>query len=256
MPQSILSRKSLVMLLSSTVLLSACNEVGRVYDRAYQGVDGAYDSMFSSSKKPQVSPTKVEVTTPVAAPYLDVKANEVQNAASPANTAQPVELGAMRDAEPLSVAAQSAAPEVAQPAITRKINSPLAAPKAAAPVAEKAAAPALPTPPAATASVDTLGSPVMVVRFNQGHVYYDDALIKVVNAAEKARPGASYSVVSRLPDLSTLTADQQANIATRSSENLRDVVAIIQQQGVAASRIKIANQKAPVKSQEIAVFVN
>jgi len=222
--------------MSSAALLSACGEVEHVYDRAYQGVDGAYDSVFSSNKAPKMSATKVDVTTPLAAPYVDVKANEVNKIVP---TSPAVELGAMRDEQPLD---------------DIKMEKPVVAEKPAPQVLK--APPAMPVQAPIAASSADLGSPLLVIRFNQNHVYYDDALNKIVAAAEKAKTGVTYSVVSKLPDIASLSAAQQDQIKTRSTENLKDVVMLMQQQGVPSNRVRIANKQAPVRSQEIAVYVN
>ena len=160
---------------------------------------------------------KVGERSAAAAPYQDVKAEE----------ARAVELGSM-SGKPLEMTEAAAAPEQEQPV-------PVAEP---APVANDAASFAL-----------------LTVRFNQPHVYYDDALAQAVNQAEKAKPDVNYDVLSNMPNLSSLSPEQQEKLSKRGQSNLRNVVIKMQQMGVPPERIRVADQTLALRSQEIQVFV-
>lgn len=253
----------------SVLSLSACADVEHMYDRTARSMGDAMDGVFGSDDKPKSSPTKVEVTTPLAAPYVDVEARNAQ----PVQGA--VELGSMSDngmppvgasamPEPIRpVAPQAAlaepivptAPSVAAPVAPMMPQS--AQPMAAmnAPATTASAQPVMTAPGVVAIPAEQMGSPLMVIRFNQYHVYYDEALAKVVRIAESSKPGAIYSVVSALPDLTSLPQDQQADISKRAIENLRDVATQMQQLGVPASRLKVATQQKQVRAQEISIYV-
>lgn len=243
--------RAAALLSVSVVALTACSDMEYVADRTQQGASDMYDSIFSSKKKPKTSPTKVEVSTPAAAPYEDVRAKEIAVGTKDANNslAEPVELGAMRDNDPLLKQPGDAASDDMKPSSAQSVASDT-------PPSPQADMPIKPMPEPVNVATDKMGAPLMVIRFNQHHVYYDGALSKAITTAERAKPGIFYSVVSRLPDLSALPAEQRDNINSRAQDNLHNVVTQMQQLGVPANRIKIANQKQDVRSQEIAVYVN
>lgn len=232
------SRFRHLLLAGACVLsLTACGEIEYAYDRTHQGVGDAYSSVFTSDKPAKTSPTKVEVIVPEAASYQDVTKREItmHPPASQLGADEAVVLGSMRAPADRSLGAPSAtASSAPTPMIAAK--QPVTAPTVVA--------------------MDKLGAPLMVIRFNQHHVHYEDALTRVVRTAEAARPTIVYNVVSHLPDLSPLPAAQRDDISSRAMANLRNVVMHMQQHGVPADRIRIASQQKNVSSQEIAIFVN
>ncbi len=225
--------RSVSLVTVSLLALSACSEVEHVANRGYNSVSSAASSLFESDAPVKSSPTQVEVSTPIAAPYQDVKTADAPVVASA------VELGSMRDDSLPKT--DSAMPERIKPVAAAASAAP------AVPIIEQTAV-AVP--------LENLGAPLMIIRFNQTNVYYDDSLAKVVKVAETNRPGVKYNVVSALPDLSALSAEQQQDISKRAMDNLRDVVTQMQQLGVSADRVKIAAQKKPVRAQEISIYVN
>jgi len=95
--------------------------------------------------------------------------------------------------------------------------------------------------------------PLLVVRFNQDHVYYTRALKQAVVNAERAKSGVRYQVVSYLPDGKRRG---QKQVATKQAEsNLSDITGLMQKLGVDSSRIETQSQKAAVMSQEIKIYV-
>lgn len=169
----------------------------------------------------------------------------------------------MNDKPAPSVAPKSVDSSVSQqlPAPTAPVTS-ATAPAALSADELKTPAPEVTAPTVAPAAVSKTEEvavdsrkPVLVVRFNQSHVYFDQAVANVVKAVESSKPGLQYDVVSYLPDLSKLSPEQQANVNTRAGDNMKDVVAQVQQNGVAASRIHVGTATEPVTSQEIKIFV-
>lgn len=216
--------------LSTTAILAVLAATSACSD-----MQTAWDDMVGNDTTTQ----KVEVKSPAAAPVQDVKTTEID-----AN--KPVELGSISDkgaptggsaadltAPPANVATSAPAPEAA---ITPVPSPAPAAAPAPAPVAANSVA-------------------LLTIRFNQPHVYYEDALTQAVQAAEKAKPGIQYDVLSTVPDLTSLPADQQEKLAARAKDNLRNVVTRMQAVGVSADRIRIAEQTLKIRSQEIQLFV-
>lgn len=232
------------LLLSALTILAACTEVEQAYDSAYSTIVG----------EEETTPVKkVTVTTPAAAPVQPV--DTVNN-----STAQTVELGSMSDDASLTAPPKqvwNAQPVVTTPATEQPVVAahvaadtqqplPTAAPQA---VSEPAPPPQVSAPAAAPQE------PLLTIRFNQPHVYYDEALKGAVNMAEAAKPGVHYDVLSTVPDLTVLPQEQQQLLRERAQNNLRSVVMKMQQQGVDANRIRIADQTLRIRSQEIQVFV-
>ena len=212
-------------------------------------LEGAYDDMLGNNN----TAPKVAVKSPNAAPVQLVNTQDLSTPPMANNFApnQPVELGSMND---------QAATTMGQPALVTQIapEQPIVpmqpAPAETAPVMmEQATAPVAPTP--AIVPSASLRNALLTVRFNQPHVYYDDALASAVSQAENAKPGVVYDVLSTVPDLSVLPAEQQQKLSGRAKDNLRNVVVKMQQMGVPADRIRIAEQVLKIRSQEIQLFV-
>lgn len=189
-------------------------------------LESTYDDIMGNDPKPAVKTTTVK--TPAAAPVQGVET--IDN-----SKAETVELGSIRD--------------------NSLDNTPRATPEAPEPAAKPTPAPAAPAVP--VPSNATVGSAsLLTIRFNQPHVYYDDALANAVKLAENTKSGVVYDVLSTVPDLSSLPVDQQEKLANRAKENLRNVVMKMQQLGIPASRINIADQTVRIRSQEIQLFVH
>jgi hypothetical protein len=95
--------------------------------------------------------------------------------------------------------------------------------------------------------------PLLLVRFNQEHVYYARALKQAVVNAENAKPGVRYHVVSSVP--SARHKGQPVVSAAQAKKNMDELVGALGQLGVDAARISTASKMAPVNSQQIAVYV-
>lgn len=169
--------------------------------------------------------------------------------AAPALTTPPPAMEPVAPAATMSSAEMSAPAVAAAPVVTKTTTTETTRTTVApAPVAP--AAMAAPTPAADTQSVALL-----TIRFNQPHVYYESALTSAVQQAEQAHPGIIYEVLSTVPDLSVLPADQKTKLESRAKDNLRNIVVKMQQLGIPASRIRIAEQIMRIRSQEVQIFV-
>lgn len=203
-------------------------------------MEDTYNEMMGEESSATAS-SKVGVKSPAAAPVQDVNAQEIINAEKSAE--KPVELGSISDNRTASANAPVAP---SAPAEQPKMEAATAAAPAPAPTS---AAPAAPAPVASNSSA------LLVIRFNQPRVYYDDALSQSVGVAEKAKTGVEYEVLSTIPDLTSLPVEQQTKLSARAKDNLRNVVLKMQQQGVSPERIRIAEQTLKIRSQEIRIFV-
>ena len=91
---------------------------------------------------------------------------------------------------------------------------------------------------------------VMVIRFNQKYVYFENALKKVVDKVYAIKPNAAYEIQSVVPNESSDTN------AKKYLENLRAVVAEFNRLGISKDRISIRTDATDlVKSQEVNIFV-
>lgn len=103
---------------------------------------------------------------------------------------------------------------------------------------------------ASTLSMPQSKDAVLVIRFNQKHVYFENALKKVVDKVSAIKPNASYEIQSIVPD------DSGDTNARQYLENLRGVVAAFNQLGISKGRISVRTDVTDiVKSQEINIFV-
>ncbi len=88
--------------------------------------------------------------------------------------------------------------------------------------------------------------PLLIIRFNQARVPFDNALSKAIGAAERAKPDMQYEVISYIPEL--------GNPVT-SRANLQAVVGGMQMHGADISRITWRSELASGNTQEVHVYV-
>lgn len=102
--------------------------------------------------------------------------------------------------------------------------------------------------------------PLMLIRFkrNQLFNYYQPAMRKAVENAEKSAVGVNYEVVSLVPsNANGLSKSQVARYNKQATDNLKSVVAELTANGIDSTRIKISTQNsANIDQQEIRVYVN
>ncbi len=91
---------------------------------------------------------------------------------------------------------------------------------------------------------------VLVIRFNQKYVYFENALKKVIDKVYGIKPNAGYEIQSVIPN------DGNDANAKKYLENLRNVVAEFNRLGIPKERISIRTDVTDlVQSQEINIFV-
>jgi len=96
--------------------------------------------------------------------------------------------------------------------------------------------------------------PLLIVRFNQEHVYFNRALKQAVTNAEAAKPGIHYNVVSYVP--SGAKKGQMKVSAEQAKTNLGMVTKGLQELGVDSARVDVSSQpSSAVTSQEVRIFV-
>lgn len=99
---------------------------------------------------------------------------------------------------------------------------------------------------AQTAAAQT---PLVVIRFNQPHVYYEQQLYNAMQRAVAIKPDLTVQVLSLAPQ----GDDAWQEVA---SAHTQKVVATLQQLGVPAQRIQVSGQRQPgLKYDETHIFV-
>ncbi len=91
---------------------------------------------------------------------------------------------------------------------------------------------------------------VMIIRYNQQYVYYDNPLRKVVYKVAATKPEARYDLESVIP------RDSKAFETDKYSQNLQNVVNVLAKYGVSGNRVSTrVIPSDSVKYQEINIFV-
>ncbi len=97
-------------------------------------------------------------------------------------------------------------------------------------------------------------TPLVVVRFNQERVYYEQPLYQAVAKAVAIKPEVMLDVVSMAP--STGNNVQDANWQQLSSRHTQAVVGSLQEMGVPLSRMTITGQAQPgLRYDEVHIYV-
>ena len=108
------------------------------------------------------------------------------------------------------------------------------------------------TLPAAQAQMAAESSGALVViRFNQARVYFDQQLYGAISKAVAVKPEVEFNVVSFAPQSGN--ADADAKWQALASRNTQTVVSSMQQMGVPASRIHVSGQGQPGLFDRVAV---
>lgn len=96
--------------------------------------------------------------------------------------------------------------------------------------------------------------PLVVLRFNQPRVYYEQPLFQAIEKAVAVKPAVMFDIVSLAPSTGNATTD--ANWQATASRNTRMVVASMQQMGVPLSRMQITGRQQPgLNADEVQIFV-
>lgn len=110
---------------------------------------------------------------------------------------------------------------------------------------------AVPTVAAAQTYADT---PLLVVRFNQDRVYYQQSLYSVISRAVQAKPSVMFNIITLIPQTGDSSSDKKSTVAAQTNTNalVRDMV----QMGVPQNRIRVSYQNGSnLQSSELHMFV-
>lgn len=96
--------------------------------------------------------------------------------------------------------------------------------------------------------------PLVVVRFNQARVYYEQSLYQAIAKAVEAKSSVMFDVVSAAPSTGNAAVDVQWQQA--SEQHTQQVVASMQRMGVPRSRMTISAQPQPgLTADEVRIYV-
>lgn len=91
-------------------------------------------------------------------------------------------------------------------------------------------------------------TPLMIIRFNQRHVYFERSLYNVVSKALEVKSSVMFDLVSMVPG--------SERGAAAAEGNLGKVVSALSEMGVPRSRLSISRQDAPnLEASEVHLFV-
>lgn len=114
---------------------------------------------------------------------------------------------------------------------------------------------------APAAQAMTQPKPLIRINFTQNYLNYERAIMQGVTAAEQAKPGIVYQVVSYVPPVGDDRAKAE-RMSEAARENLQGVVQAIRAQGVPDSRILVTAVTYPKEEgkitpdyNQIAIFV-
>ncbi len=97
-------------------------------------------------------------------------------------------------------------------------------------------------------------APLVTIRFNQPHVYYDGQLRGAVSRALAAKPDVVFEVVSVAPVTGNASLD--ARWQATAGHNTKAVIEDLQAMGVPPTQIRVKGQTQPdLKFDETQVFV-
>jgi hypothetical protein len=100
----------------------------------------------------------------------------------------------------------------------------------------------------AWATLDHINTPLMVIRFNQPRVYYEQPLYNALNRAAQAKTGVRFAIINYFP------ANPQGQRIAEA--NFQRVLATIRQIGVPNQRVDIRNEAAPdLNYSEVHIYV-
>lgn len=100
----------------------------------------------------------------------------------------------------------------------------------------------------ALAGMDHMSTPLVVLRFNQPRVYYDQPLYNALTRAVQAKESVTFNIINYYPPHPRLRQIADANF--------RRVLASIHQMGVPDSRLHISNEAAPdLNYSEVHIYV-
>lgn len=99
-----------------------------------------------------------------------------------------------------------------------------------------------------------LDTPLLVLRFNQERIYYQQPLYTAISRAVQAKPGVMFNIITLIPQTGDARDNQQSTVAAQTNTNMvvRDMVKM----GVPQSRIRVSYQNGSnLDSSEMHLFV-
>ncbi len=114
----------------------------------------------------------------------------------------------------------------------------------------------IPPPPPAGGAASLVGQrqPLVVIRFHQRNVDYEQALFTVVSRALERKPNAGFELVAVAPNVGSAA---QVSLATsKSRRNAEDVLRSLTTMGLPADRITLSATSSPLAQvNEVHVYV-
>jgi hypothetical protein len=133
----------------------------------------------------------------------------------------------------------------APPPVATSRPAPAPAPRAAAPAPSRAAVTAAPGPG---------DRPLVVIRFDQANVEYEQPLYTAVSRALERKPSATFTIQAVAPNAGS-AADVAVN-TNASRQNAENVLRSLTNMGLPADRVSLAASMSPdIQSNEVRVFV-
>lgn len=130
--------------------------------------------------------------------------------------------------------------------------APASAPRAAPPAPRAAAA--APSRSAAAAAPSTGDRPLVVIRFDQPDVEYEQPLYTAVSRALERKPSATFTIQAVAPNAGS-AADVAVNTNT-SRQNAENVLRSLTNMGLPADRVSLSAVMSPdIQSNEVRIFV-
>lgn len=99
-----------------------------------------------------------------------------------------------------------------------------------------------------------INKPLVVLRFNQRKIYFEQPLYSAVSKAVQVKPNVRFSLVSYVPNVGDLEKDQK--LMAKANKNVRSVTDAMVKMGVPLQRLHVKTQLDPrLKYDEVHIFV-
>ncbi len=103
-------------------------------------------------------------------------------------------------------------------------------------------------PAAALAVADHFTTPLVVIRFNQPRVYYEQPLYNAMNRALMVKPEVKFNIINYYPP--------NPRLRMQADRNLKTVMDSIRKMGMPQDRLTVKNEAAPELSySEVHIYV-
>ena len=102
--------------------------------------------------------------------------------------------------------------------------------------------------------VAPVNKPLMIIRFNQRKVYFEQQMYNAVARAVSAKPSVVFDIISYIPQ----SRDHEKNmrVMTKASKHLKSITDSLVKMGVPATRFSVSTKLTPgISYDEIHIFV-